>query len=161
MISKSFSGSLEQFFLTVGQNNFGNKIPFQLYNWFEFDTYSCWRPKSGVFLMRFLNLVHCDMHSRSYNFSILKLLIFFFLISGSSLLLKMEPSCDDHWSFFVVEKKHLTYMWFLFLVIYTTTFLMINPKKNEKKYVKKKYKNFSIWRPRFRKKRIQNKKSHP
>ena len=24
---KSFSGSLEQFFLTVGQNNFGNKIP--------------------------------------------------------------------------------------------------------------------------------------
>ena len=28
MISKSFSQSLEQFFLTVGQNNFGNKIPF-------------------------------------------------------------------------------------------------------------------------------------
>ena len=27
MISKSFSRSLEQFFLTVGQNNFGNKIP--------------------------------------------------------------------------------------------------------------------------------------
>ena len=25
---KSFSRSLEQFFLTVGQNNFGNKIPF-------------------------------------------------------------------------------------------------------------------------------------
>ena len=25
---KSFSQSLEQFFLTVGQNNFGNKIPF-------------------------------------------------------------------------------------------------------------------------------------
>ena len=25
---KSFSWSLEQFFLTVGQNNFGNKIPF-------------------------------------------------------------------------------------------------------------------------------------
>ena len=25
---KSFSPSLEQFFLTVGQNNFGNKIPF-------------------------------------------------------------------------------------------------------------------------------------
>ena len=25
---KSFSGSLEQLFLTVGQNNFGNKIPF-------------------------------------------------------------------------------------------------------------------------------------
>ena len=25
---KSFSGSLEQFFLAVGQNNFGNKIPF-------------------------------------------------------------------------------------------------------------------------------------
>ena len=28
MISKSFSRSLEQFFLTIGQNNFGNKIPF-------------------------------------------------------------------------------------------------------------------------------------
>ena len=27
---KSFSWSLEQFFLTVGQNNFGNKIPFIL-----------------------------------------------------------------------------------------------------------------------------------
>ena len=27
-IFKSFSRSLEQFFLTVGQNNFGNKIPF-------------------------------------------------------------------------------------------------------------------------------------
>ena len=27
---KSFSRSLEQFFLTVGQNDFGNKIPFQL-----------------------------------------------------------------------------------------------------------------------------------
>ena len=26
--SKSFSQLLEQFFLTVGQNNFGNKIPF-------------------------------------------------------------------------------------------------------------------------------------
>ncbi len=26
---KSFSQSLEQFFLTVGPNNFGNKIPFQ------------------------------------------------------------------------------------------------------------------------------------
>ena len=36
---KSFSRSLEQFFLTVGQNNFGNKIPWQcciigsLLNW--------------------------------------------------------------------------------------------------------------------------------
>ena len=28
---KSFSRSLEQFFLTVGQNNFGNKIPLQLW----------------------------------------------------------------------------------------------------------------------------------
>ena len=27
---QSFSWSLEQFFLRVGQNNFGNKIPFQL-----------------------------------------------------------------------------------------------------------------------------------
>ena len=31
---KSFSKSLEQFFLTVGQNNFGNKIPF-LYLWWQ------------------------------------------------------------------------------------------------------------------------------
>ena len=29
---KSFSRSLEQFFLTVGQNNFGNKIPLLFYN---------------------------------------------------------------------------------------------------------------------------------
>ena len=29
-VLKSFSRSLEQFFLTVGQNNFGNKIPFPL-----------------------------------------------------------------------------------------------------------------------------------
>ena len=28
---KGFSRSLEQFFLTVGQNNFGNKIPFTLF----------------------------------------------------------------------------------------------------------------------------------
>ena len=28
---KSFSRSLEQFFLTVGQNNFGNKIPFHIH----------------------------------------------------------------------------------------------------------------------------------
>ena len=27
---KSFSRSLEHFFLTLGQNNFGNKIPFDL-----------------------------------------------------------------------------------------------------------------------------------
>ena len=31
-ICKSFSRSLEEFFLTVGQNNFGNKIPFL---WFQ------------------------------------------------------------------------------------------------------------------------------
>ena len=30
---KSFSRSLEQFFLTVGQNNFGNKIPFLTGSW--------------------------------------------------------------------------------------------------------------------------------
>ena len=29
---KRFSRSLEQFFLTIGQNNFGNKIPFLAYN---------------------------------------------------------------------------------------------------------------------------------
>jgi len=43
-------------------------------------------------------------------------------------------------------------MWFLFLVIYTTTFLMINPKKNENEKYVKKYKNFSIRLPRFKKK---------
>jgi hypothetical protein len=32
VISKSFSRSLEQFFLTVGQNNFGNKKPMILCN---------------------------------------------------------------------------------------------------------------------------------
>ena len=30
---KSFSRSLEQFFLTVGQNSFGNKIPFVSLSW--------------------------------------------------------------------------------------------------------------------------------
>ena len=37
---KSFSRSLEQFFLTVGQNNFGNKIPFLnkiILLWKQFD----------------------------------------------------------------------------------------------------------------------------
>ena len=39
---KSFSRSLEQFFLTVGQSNFGNKIPFSslLITWFSFQTQS-------------------------------------------------------------------------------------------------------------------------
>ena len=32
---KSFSRSLEQFFLTVGQNNFGNKIPIFLRNYWQ------------------------------------------------------------------------------------------------------------------------------
>ena len=31
---KSFSRSLDQFFLTVGQNNFGNKIPMFVFNHF-------------------------------------------------------------------------------------------------------------------------------
>ena len=31
VLKKSFSQSLEQFFLTVGQNNFGNKIPFLIF----------------------------------------------------------------------------------------------------------------------------------
>ena len=33
-IFKSFSRSLEQFFLTVGQNNFGNKIPIFYYDFY-------------------------------------------------------------------------------------------------------------------------------
>ena len=38
---KRFSRSLEQFFLTVGQNNFGNKLPFlNLYSYFlKFHSY--------------------------------------------------------------------------------------------------------------------------
>ena len=35
---KSFSQSLDQFFLTVGQNNFGNKIPFLKLNYSSQDT---------------------------------------------------------------------------------------------------------------------------
>ena len=39
---KNFSRSLEQFFLTVGQNNFGNKIPlpFQKLSWFFWKWFS-------------------------------------------------------------------------------------------------------------------------
>ena len=32
---KSFSRSLEHFFLTVGQNNFGNKIPFKVHSFLK------------------------------------------------------------------------------------------------------------------------------
>ena len=45
---KKFSRSLEQFFfLTVGQNNFGNKIPFPIFlfwqfNWFQITTKIFW-----------------------------------------------------------------------------------------------------------------------
>ena len=35
---KSFSRSLEQFFLTVGQNSFGNKIPFLPVTKVKYDT---------------------------------------------------------------------------------------------------------------------------
>ena len=45
---KSFSRSLEQFFLIVGQKNLGNKIPFQVVS-----------QKLVTFQVRFLNLVHC------------------------------------------------------------------------------------------------------
>ena len=34
-ISKVFSRSLEHFFLRVGQNNFGNKIPMSTHTWFS------------------------------------------------------------------------------------------------------------------------------
>ena len=43
---KSFSRSLEQFFLTVGQNNFGNKIPFRFVEGIIFSFFSflkCWK----------------------------------------------------------------------------------------------------------------------
>ena len=50
---KSFSRSLEQFFLTVGQNNFGNKIPFLLSFFIGFCT-CIGKPKDikGKFLRR-------------------------------------------------------------------------------------------------------------
>ena len=38
---KSFSQSLEQFFLTVGQNNFGNKIPFPRFlHWMQHNCFN-------------------------------------------------------------------------------------------------------------------------
>ena len=39
---KSFSRSLEQFFLTVGQNNFGNKIPILSFHIHEFKYLYIW-----------------------------------------------------------------------------------------------------------------------
>ena len=49
---KSFSRSLEQFFLTVGQNNFGNKIPFLLI----FQTNWQWEGKEK--LLRLISMLH-------------------------------------------------------------------------------------------------------
>ena len=43
---KSFSRSLEQFFLTVGQNNFGNKIPFPCSP--HTTNYGCMMPKFQI-----------------------------------------------------------------------------------------------------------------
>ena len=50
---KSFSQSLEQSFLTVGQNNFGNKIPFLL-----------WEPFKGFFAwITFWDLIRTLLHN--------------------------------------------------------------------------------------------------
>ena len=39
---KSFSQSLEYFFLTLGQNNFGNKMPLLISSGFHFEKKKCW-----------------------------------------------------------------------------------------------------------------------
>ena len=54
---KSFSRSLEHFFLTVGQNNFGNKIPFALFSLFLLPTFSfffLWHTPFSVSLQHLL-----------------------------------------------------------------------------------------------------------
>ena len=43
----NFSRSLEQFFLSVGQNNFGNKIPFLIKNWINGHGWALQTPNAG------------------------------------------------------------------------------------------------------------------
>ena len=76
------------------------------------------------FSLLWLALFISHMIFKSWNF--------FFFISGSSLLLKMETSCDDHWSFFVVEKNTWLICDFCFWWYTLLLFLMINPKRTKK-----------------------------
>ena len=75
---KFFSRSLKQFFLTVGQNNFGNKIPFV--NWnnnflFKFKKNQVFK-KSFIyfFLKQFLHYIYIlNMNHRPFKFGFIKL----------------------------------------------------------------------------------------
>ena len=59
---KSFNGSLDKFFPTVGQNNFGNKIPFlRSMHLIKSDQ----DLKMPIVLVQFLTV---SLHSRSYSF---------------------------------------------------------------------------------------------
>ena len=63
-ISKVFSQSLEQFFLTVGQNNFGNKLPFfsSLGKDDIFGENPCIYPTIGKSSCNVRALTYCDLH---------------------------------------------------------------------------------------------------
>ena len=68
---KSFSRWLEQFFLTVGQNNFGNKIPNFLSWMINFDTLS------GVFLSICMRII--GIKKRRYVTPIWEIILYFSL----------------------------------------------------------------------------------
>ena len=63
---KSFSRSLKQFFLTVGQNNFSNKIPFTVIKKLSFWRYLT----SGSITIHFWDLDDYSLKSVTYNDSI-------------------------------------------------------------------------------------------
>ena len=81
---KSFSRSLEQFFLTVGQNNFGNKIPIPNWRWILQTKIRCEFIKVLTPLCLFCCL--CCMHnnySRLRTTSLLSLPVTFYLLKMS------------------------------------------------------------------------------
>ena len=53
---KSFSRPLEQFFLTVVQNNFGNKIPFLKNSWIHIKSFTSWNNDEKVDFCKFAYL---------------------------------------------------------------------------------------------------------
>ena len=57
---KRFSQSLEQFFLTVGQNNFGNKLPFFLYSSIHFFVQSLSALLPKIYSLFFKETVYQD-----------------------------------------------------------------------------------------------------
>ena len=71
---KSFSRSLEHFFLTVGQNNFGNKIPFLLQHTIpghdlSFFLYPCLTlllQETLLFMHLYIVLLHVLFHKQRY-----------------------------------------------------------------------------------------------